>query len=135
LSLAAAHGRAVVFAPRGARENGKMNGSKKRVENESPPEGPYIIRTGFHFDDERTGRRFETLMCSDDQNGAAWLEEQATVKSHRSLTCRSDRSDHGKAHEVISFREAVEWGVLDAAEGCVNVAIDELLRTLARRIA
>jgi hypothetical protein len=110
-----------------------MKGIEKRVANESPPEGPYIIRTGFHFDDERMGRRFEVLMCSGDQTGASWLEEE--TKGRRSLTCRSDRSDHGKTHVVISLREAVEWGVLDVAEGCVTLAIDGLLWTLARRIA
>jgi hypothetical protein len=112
-----------------------MKESKKKVADDSPPEGPYIIRTGFHFQDDRTGRRFEVLVCSDDQTGGSWLEEETAVQSRRGLTCQSDRSDHGKTHAVISFREAVEWGVLDVAEGCVTVAIDSLLRTLARRIA
>jgi hypothetical protein len=119
------------------RDNGRteMNGSRKRVANEAPPEGPYVIRTGFQFDDEPTGRRFALLMCSDDQNGASWLEEER-AGNHR-LTCRSKnlREEHQKTHAVISLREAAEWGVLNVAEGCVLIAIDELLRTLARRVA
>jgi hypothetical protein len=117
-----------------------MHGSKKRVANESPPEGPYIIRTGFYFVDERTGKRFGVLTCSDDQNGGSWLEEESTIENRR-LTCRRgeipgrNEETHEKTHPVISFREAVEWGVLDVAEGCVLIANDDLLRTLARRIA
>jgi hypothetical protein len=114
-----------------------MKGSKKRVVNESPPEGPYIIRTGFHFDDERTGRRFEILMCSIEQTGSCWLEEETAIGNRQRLTCRRDNLGemHGKTHAVISLREAVEWGVLDVAEGCVLIALDELLWVLARRIA
>jgi len=115
-----------------------MNGSKKRVENGPPPEGPYIIRTGFYLDDDRTGKRFAVLTCSDDQNGGSWLEEEASIAGDRD-TCRGDltklEKPHKKAHPVISFREAVEWGVLDVSEGCVLIAHDSLLRTLARRIA
>jgi hypothetical protein len=114
-----------------------MDESKKRVADESPPEGPYIIRTGFCFADERTGRLFEVLVCSDDQSGGSWLEEETVIGNRRRLTCRGEvpGGEHGKTHWVISLREAVEWGVLDVAEGCVLIAFDELLRTLARRIA
>jgi hypothetical protein len=108
-----------------------MKRPKKKVADESPPEGPYIIRTGFHFDDERTDQRFELLMCSVEQNGSCWLEPENAIGSRRRLTCRT----HEKTHAVISLREAAEWGVLDVADGCILVANDELLRTLARRVA
>jgi hypothetical protein len=39
-----------------------------------------------------------------------------------------------RTNEAISFREAVEWGVLDK-EGCILIPFEELLKTLARRIA
>jgi hypothetical protein len=114
-----------------------MAGSRKRVE--SLPEGPYIIRTGFHFDDERTGRRLAVVTCSDDQNGGSWLEEESTIENRSSLTCRLNGKQwptpHRKVHPVISLREAVEWGVLDMAEGCVLISNDELLSTIATRIA
>jgi hypothetical protein len=116
-----------------------MAGSKTRVENESPPEGPYIIRTGFHFDDEQAGRRLAVVTCSDDQNGGSWLEDESTIEHRRSLTCRLNNkqwpSPHKKTHPVISLREAVEWGVLDVFEGCVLISNDALLSTLATRIA
>jgi hypothetical protein len=114
-----------------------MQESRKRVANESPPEGPYIIRTGFHLDDEPTGRRFALLMCSTEQTGSSWLEEEAGIGNRRRLTCRREDlgEKHQKTHPVISLREAAEWGILDAAEGSVLIANDDLLWTLARRIA
>jgi hypothetical protein len=114
-----------------------MNGSKERVANEAPPEGPYIIRTGFRFDDERTGRRFALLMCSVEQDGSSWLEEETASGNRRRLACRRDDlgETHGKMHPVISLQEAVEWGVLDVAEGAVLISNECLLWTLARRIA
>jgi len=76
-------------------------------------------------------------MCSVDQNGSSWLEEEARIGNLQRLTCRSKdpREEHQKIHAVISLQEAAEWGVLNVAEGCVLIAIDELLGTLARRIA
>lgn len=128
--------------PRGTTGRTDMDESKKRVANESPPEGPYIIRTGFHFGDERTGRRFEILTCSAfPQNGSCWLQEETAIGNRRLLTCRRQdfagvrAREHPKTHAVISFRESVEWGVLDVAEGCVLIANDDLLWTLARRVA
>ncbi|HEV8232758.1 MAG TPA: hypothetical protein VGQ75_10465 [Thermoanaerobaculia bacterium] len=112
-----------------------MKGSKEKVADDSPPEGPYLIRTGFYFDDERTGRRFEVLVCSDDQTGPSWLEEERVVKGKGRLRCRWEHRTHGKTHAVISLGEAVQWGVLDVAEGCVLIENLDLLRTLARRIA
>lgn len=115
--------------------------TKQQSVEESVPEGPYIIRTGFYFDDERTGKRFAVLTCSDDQSGGSWLEKETAIG--RSPTCRSVFLDyqrergiaHKKTHPLISFREAVEWGVLDVPEGFVTIGHDHLLGTLAVRIA
>jgi hypothetical protein len=118
-----------------------MDGSRKRIASESPPEGPYIIRTGYYFDDEQAGRRFAVLMCSSDQNGGSWLEEETKIAGRRTLICRRDRAPrrkveaHKRTHAVISFREAVDWGVLDVVDGGTLIANDELLWTIARRIA
>jgi hypothetical protein len=121
-----------------------MKGIEKRVATESPPDGPYIIRTGFHFDDERTGRRFELLSCSVEQTGSSWLKEESAIVNRPRLACRREDGNllstilgktHEKTHAVISLREAAEWGVLDVDEGAVLIATADLLSTLARRIA
>jgi hypothetical protein len=121
-----------------------MKGIEKRVTNESQPEGPYVIRTGFYLDDERTGRRLELLSCSVEQTGSSWLEEESAIVNRPRLACRREDGNflstilgetHKKTHAAISLREAAEWGVLNVADGSVLIAIDELLRTLARRIA
>jgi hypothetical protein len=121
-----------------------MKGIEKRVANESPPDGPYIIRTGFHLDDERTGRRFELLSCSVDQTGPSWLEEETAIGNRNRLPCRREDDEllstilgetHQKTHAVISLREAAEWGVLDVADGAVLIDTDDVLSTLASRPA
>jgi hypothetical protein len=51
-----------LFLPERARETGRWLGSEKRVACDY-----YVIRTGFSFEDERTGKRFAVLTCSLDQ--------------------------------------------------------------------
>lgn len=70
------------------------------------------------------------------RTGESWLKEESAIQNRKTLACRGDdRVCLLARHPVISFREAVERGVLDVPEGCVLIAHDSLLRTLARRIA
>jgi hypothetical protein len=66
-----------------------MDESKSRVTNESPPEGPYVIRTGFHLGDERTGE----LKAAGGNGGLPGkvpfpIEAEDFQRRHRACACQ-----------------------------------------------
>jgi hypothetical protein len=102
----------------------------KKAEEPKKEEKPkrYAIRTGLYLIDERTGRRWAVLMCSDDQNSASWLEDEATIQDCRRVSCA--HGGRAESHPLISLAEASELELLDIQEGSVNVPNGQIVAAL-----